>query len=136
MSLSDAIRMYKKQCEQHQNKISSQNLKIFTDYFFETFFAHYKLYQYVFNREQDKNIIQVDLPVETMTEMQPFSEAKEIAIWEYEKKIEDLQRNQEKRKTERESENLTTKKQMEEEKQSVLEKVGENESLKDQEVRI
>ena len=133
-TLPDAIRIFKKHCEQCQNKIGLQNLKLFTDYFFKTFFAHYKLYQYVFNQEQEKQIVNVDLTVETMPELQPFSDAKDISIWEYEKKMEDVDKTNEKRKAEREQEHLTARKHHEEDINKALEMVEDNQSLSDKEV--
>ena len=73
------------------NKISEDNLKTYADFFFSTFFHHYKLYQYVFTKVQDKLQVLVDVELDTPIPPLPLKDGKHISIYEYEQEIHEIE---------------------------------------------
>ena len=101
--ISESIKLFNSKIKGLFHKVTEQNLKTFTDFFFSTFFHHYKLYQCVFTTEQEKLQIKMDLPVETPVSPSPFKEGKDISIWEYQKKVEAVEQEESVAKKEREA---------------------------------
>ena len=96
---TQAVHVFKELITSYQHQITEDNIKCFTEYFFTTFMAHYNLYQYVFAEEQNQQIAESDLHVETPAEPNPFKESKPYHLWEYEEKIKEIE-NCEKQKRE------------------------------------
>nr|XP_006816643.1 PREDICTED: uncharacterized protein C8orf74 homolog [Saccoglossus kowalevskii] len=91
LALLDAIKLYTIISQKYSSTVGENNLKIFTTYFFQTFMQHYKLYQFVFTNEREPMITQYKLHVNTPSECLPFKQGKEFLVWDYEKKIHDME---------------------------------------------
>ncbi|CAH1776008.1 unnamed protein product, partial [Owenia fusiformis] len=99
--LVDVIKCYTSKAAQFSDRISENNIKIFTTNYFSTYLTHYKLYKYVFSVEQERNFYSYDLQVDVPIPPLPLKDSKEHNIWEYEKKIADIEAVEEKTKAER-----------------------------------
>lgn len=100
-ALPETVKMYSSKLSCLTKHVSEQNLKTYTDFFFSTFMTHYKLYQYVFTKEQEKLSVKMDLPVEVPDAPLAFKDGKDIGVWEYQKKIEAIEEREKIAKKER-----------------------------------
>lgn len=78
----------------------------------------------------------MDLKIETPPENLPFSETKHISIWEYEKRLEDMDAAEEKREKERKAEYDKIQKQQNEDVKNAMDSVDAAVCTTDREVSI
>ena len=90
-TLTEAIIIYKKSAAHYSHNVSEQNLKTFTDLFFDSFMKHYKLYQYVFNERRNSLLTQMSLAVDTPAETISMTQGKSLSIWDYEEKLKEIE---------------------------------------------
>ncbi|XP_033100737.1 uncharacterized protein C8orf74 homolog [Anneissia japonica] len=98
IKLSEAIDIFQEKIIHLANMITQDKLKLFTDYFFETFMKHYRLYQFVLTQGQEPMASELDIHVIPPVECLKLKEAKTLKVWEYEQKLEELEREEEERK--------------------------------------
>ena len=108
------IKLYTEKCNQCTSKVPHDKLKLFTEYFFSTFMAHFKLYQFVFTKPREDKTKHDELLIETVESPEPFSSGKPQNIWEYEQRLHELDKAAERRHQERELEVQCTKQNTEE----------------------
>ena len=97
--------------------------------------GHFKLYQYVFNKSRDVQNAKVHLQVETPPEPRQFTEGKDVSIWEYEQKIQQIEQTEKERKNERENEQEVSRKQHDEVISDALQDLETEGQPMDREVR-
>ncbi|XP_013396651.1 uncharacterized protein C8orf74 homolog [Lingula anatina] len=98
--ITEAIKILKSKCCHYNGKISGRNIQLYTDYFFDTFMKHFKLYQYVFTREREKWNTQLNLTVELPRDPLPCSSGKQQHLWEYDQKWTEIEQKETEKKTE------------------------------------
>ena len=74
-----------------------------------TFMHHFKLFQYVFTQEQERQIAQCNLGIDVPLAPMPFSESKDETLWEYEQKVGEVEQREVERTAERETEHNQVK---------------------------
>ncbi|XP_785503.1 uncharacterized protein C8orf74 [Strongylocentrotus purpuratus] len=97
--LSSAIKIYREISQRYlnENKISESNLRLFTSHLFETYMAHYQLYQMVFTTDREPMTVKQHLDVIPPPEAYPLDEAKPLSVWEYERQINELEEEEKSR---------------------------------------
>ena len=70
--------------------LGQREYKIFTEYIFNTILPHFKLIRLVFTTARKEQIPHVSLTVDTPFEPGVLKQSKGINVWEYEKRIEEL----------------------------------------------
>ncbi|XP_041484717.1 uncharacterized protein C8orf74 homolog [Lytechinus variegatus] len=97
--LSAAIKIYREISQRYlnENAISESNLRLFTSHLFETYMAHYQLYQIVFTTEREPMTVKQHLDVLPPPETYPLDEAKPLNIWEYERKMSEIEEEEKSR---------------------------------------
>lgn len=100
-TLTETVRIYTAQADNLVGKVSPRNLKIYTEFFFNSFMKHFNLFQYVFSIKQEECRQKIELEVETPGSPVPFADAKEVAVYEYEKKMQEIEEAEGQRKDER-----------------------------------
>ncbi len=93
--LTEALKLFRGKCSSLGQTLSEANIMSFTEYFFSTFFQHYKLYQFVSCDPQEKLTVEVTYPVDVPESPLPFMEGKSVPVWEYEQKIKAINANAE-----------------------------------------
>ena len=100
-TLPEIIQVFNRLISEVQGSINTDNLKIYTDYFFSTFMTHFKLYQYVFTINRERMQIKVSKSVDTPSDPMPFTEAKDVDVYEYEQKYKHIETEEKKAQEER-----------------------------------
>ncbi len=136
MSLPETINLYREKCHECQDEVSDNYLKVYSDYMFSTYLQHFKLYQRVFTKDQDCRTIDVNVSVEVPPQPPAFKDGKDVNIWEYEKKLEDIEEKGKERKKEREDTSMTKKREDEEYINKVYEEVDNSEGPLQKEVQF
>ena len=103
MQLLECVKIFSSKIKALVDTVGEENLKTYTGFFFDTFFHHYKLYQCVFTTERERMQINMDLAVNIPPIPCPFEDGKDIAVWEYQEKIDAIEEREMASKTERES---------------------------------
>ena len=70
--------------------LGQREYKIFTEYIFNTILPHFKLIRLVFTTARKEQIPHVSLTVDPPFEPGVLKQSKGINVWEYEKRIEEL----------------------------------------------
>ncbi|XP_071953517.1 uncharacterized protein C8orf74 homolog [Antedon mediterranea] len=99
VELPQAIEIYQEKVLHLSNSIEHEKLKLFTNHFFGTFMKHYRLYQFVLTQGQEPMSSEVNVHVIPPVECQQLKDAKILNIWEYEQKLNILERDEENCKT-------------------------------------
>ncbi|XP_007902657.1 uncharacterized protein C8orf74 homolog isoform X2 [Callorhinchus milii] len=90
ITITEAIGMLKKKCDQYQYTMKPKQFKLLVNYFLETFFKHYRLYQFVLLevREMDQTIhnLEVYVPQKPLA----LKDGTEADVWIYQKRISEL----------------------------------------------
>lgn len=71
--------------------MDNRNLVVLTDYFFQTFMQHYRLYQYVFAFERDTSKFVANVTVEAPVPPDELRNAKTPSLHEYEQRLREIQ---------------------------------------------
>ena len=87
LKLSEFVVFTSKALSAYANSFNEHKLKLIIDYYNETMFQHFDLYQYVFTNEANIATIEEELNVENIIETGNLNEAKKFHIWEYEEKL-------------------------------------------------
>ncbi len=124
-TITEAVKIYTTKCAECSKTVPSQNMKFFTEYFFSSFFTHYKLYQYVFTVERQDNTQKVEHTVEIPPVPEQFASGTPSNIWEYENKIKEMDEAAEQRKQERELQVQTARLQTEQNLRSSMEELDQ-----------
>jgi hypothetical protein len=93
----EGVCRYKSLCEDLQFVVDTSRLAVFTDYFFATFFAHYRLYQLVTSGEPPRNTQSacLHLPLQSVpSSFPPLNQGQDPEIWDYEHKIQTLEQQE------------------------------------------
>lgn len=115
--LLDVLKFVQSQSDDLGCELGERNFKVFMDFLFSTFLQHFKLFQFVFTNDREKQIPCVQLEVIPPKASVPMKEAKELQVWEYLQKYEELQRKE----TEKQNERLLKKGQIVTETEKKLE---------------
>ena len=126
--ITAVIKLYTTKCSHCADKVPRDKLKIFTEYFFSTFMAHYKLYQYVFTKPREDKTKLEEVLIETTETPETFSKGKPENIWEYEQKLDEIDQAAKKRQSDLESELNNVQSQTEEQLKTTVETVEKMES--------
>ncbi|KAI0215148.1 hypothetical protein LSAT2_032820 [Lamellibrachia satsuma] len=102
LSLVETLKLFKKKSTDCLETVNEHNLSLYSDFFFRTFMQHYKLYQWVYLNQRQLSLNQITLTVETSPKQEPFTEAKPVTLWEYDKKVEAIKEELEQHKLEHE----------------------------------
>ncbi len=100
MQITAAIKLLQAKCSQSATQVPAPKLKQFTEYFFSTFMAHYKLYQFVFTQPREDQTSTDTLIVETVESVDNLNTGKPHHIWDYEQKVKELDEAAERRQME------------------------------------
>ena len=104
-SITEILGFYKVKSIDLCVSLGEREYKIFTEYIFNTILPHFKLIKLVFTTARKEEIPQVSLSVHPPFETGVLKQSKGINIWEYEKRIEELDM----KAAERTNENLIEK---------------------------
>ncbi|XP_041357156.1 uncharacterized protein C8orf74 homolog [Gigantopelta aegis] len=116
--LTEALSIFKSESDVLAAKLGERNFKVYADFIFSTFMRHYQLFQYVFTRDQEKQIPHVRVDVVVPPDAQEMSTAKQIDVWNYEQTLLELER----KACEKVNQQLLLKEKVTEEVNSVKEK--------------
>lgn len=92
--ITDALQFLKLQSFELADVLGQRNFPIYTDFVFQTYLRHFKLFKYVFTKERDILKPTVSLRVETPTDPGNMKQSKPEIVWEYEKQYESIQREE------------------------------------------
>ena len=81
--------------------LGERNFKVYMDFLFSTFLQHFKLFQFVFTNDREKQVPNVQLEVIPPKASESMKEAKEIQVWEYQQNYQELQRKETEKQNER-----------------------------------
>ena len=101
-SLVESVKLFSKKINALTEICDERVLKAYTGFYFDTFFHQYKLYQYVFSNERQKLQIAKNLPVDVPSNPCELKSGKELAVWEYQIKVDAVEQREEQAKQERE----------------------------------
>lgn len=82
-------------------ELGERNFKVYMDFLFSTFLQHFKLFQFVFTNDREKQVPNVQLEVIPPKASESMKEAKEIQVWEYQQNYQELQRKETEKQNER-----------------------------------
>lgn len=82
-------------------ELGERNFKVYMDFLFSTFLQHFKLFQFVFTKDREKQVPNVQLEVIPPKASESMKEAKEIQVWEYQQNYQELQRKETEKQNER-----------------------------------
>uniref|UniRef100_K1R521 Uncharacterized protein C8orf74-like protein n=1 Tax=Magallana gigas TaxID=29159 RepID=K1R521_MAGGI len=92
--ITDALQFLKLQSFELADVLGQRNFPIYTDFVFQTYLRHFKLFKYVFTQERDILKPTVSLRVETPADPGSMKQSKPELVWEYEKQYESIQREE------------------------------------------
>ena len=133
--LTEAIKTFNKLLHSVGGKVNEASLRQYSEYVFSTYMCHYKLYQYVFNNDQELLGIKMELPVETPTDAAPFTQAIDVDVYEYEKLYKQIESREKETQEERNKINEDTKMKDLECYQKTMQNANQAEPPLDREVR-
>ncbi|XP_071483750.1 uncharacterized protein C8orf74 homolog [Diadema antillarum] len=98
--LSSAVRIYRELSQKFlsDGQMSESNLRLFTSHLFETYLAHYHLYQVVFTTEREPLTVRQHLVVMQPPVPFPLDEGKPFNTWEYQRRLEEIEGEETSRK--------------------------------------
>ncbi|XP_061166192.1 uncharacterized protein C8orf74 homolog [Saccostrea echinata] len=92
--LTESLQFLKLQSFELADILGERNFPIYMDYVFLTFLRHFKLFKYVFSKNRDILKPNVAMTIETPVDPGDMKTSKPEAVWEYEKRYEDIQRTE------------------------------------------
>lgn len=102
--------------------LGERDYKIFSSFVFETLLPHFKLYKLVFTTPREEQIPNFPVSIEPPFESGTLKETKPLKVWEYEKKIEEIEAKEEQKEKERRAEKEKRLSKLETESKEALQK--------------
>lgn len=99
--ITDILGFYNSQAAELIHILGEREYKIYSSYVFETILPHFKLYRLVVTTPRTEQIPKCPINLEPPFDTSYLKESKPLKIWEYEKKIEELEKKEEERVRER-----------------------------------
>lgn len=99
--LLDVLKLIQSQSSELGIELGERNFKVYMDFLFSTFLQHFKLFQFVFTNDREKQVPYVQLEVIPPKASESMKEAKEIQVWEYQQNYQELQRKETEKQNER-----------------------------------
>lgn len=134
--LTDALQFLKLQSFELADLLGERNFPIYTDFVFQTYLRHFKLFKYVFTKERDTLKPNVTLKVETPSDPGVMKTSKPESVWEYERRYEDIQRQEAEHASQRMESKAKTLEQAEQQSKERLGKIGQVQTPLTKEVRV
>lgn len=122
--ITDALQFLKLQSFELADVLGQRNFPIYTDFVFQTYLRHFKLFKYVFTQERDILKPTVSLRVETPSDPGSMKQSKPELVWEYEKQYESIQREEAEHANKRLEEKAKTLETAEKQAKERLEKIS------------
>lgn len=122
--ITDALQFLKLQSFELADVLGQRNFPIYTDFAFQTYLRHFKLFKYVFTQERDILKPTVSLRVETPADPGSMKQSKPELVWEYEKQYESIQREEAEHANKRLEEKAKTLETAEKQAKERLEKIS------------
>lgn len=97
----DVLKFIQSQSSELGIELGERNFKVYMDFLFSTFLQHFKLFQFVFTNDREKQVPYVQLEVIPPKASESMKEAKEIQVWEYQQNYQELQRKETEKQNER-----------------------------------
>jgi len=97
-TLVDAVKHYKLIAETEFDDVPQMDMKTFTEYIFNTFFHHWRIYEIIRSTERNVSCQDTELILTVPPLTLPFNQAKEIRIFEYEKAVHSIEQDGEEQK--------------------------------------
>ena len=114
--------------------LEERDFKVFTSFIFGTILPHFKLYKYIFTKDREEQIPKVPCKVEPPFDAKTLKETKPLNVWQYEKRVEDLEKKEQQRVLLRQSEKEQKLLEVKSESRDIVEKIKETEAPMDKEV--
>lgn len=89
--LTSTLLFFQSRCEEFKECVDENNLQCFSEFIFETFMKHYRLYQYVVECQRDRDSCELQMSVNVPPDILPLSEGKEESVWNYEQKLKEVE---------------------------------------------
>lgn len=134
--ITDALQFLKLQSFELADVLGQRNFPIYTDFVFQTYLRHFKLFKYVFTKERDILKPTVSLRVETPTDPGSMKQSKPELVWEYEKQYENIQREEAEHANKRLEEKAKTLETAEKQAKERLEKISQVQEPLSKEVSV
>ncbi|KAL4236124.1 hypothetical protein ACF0H5_004510 [Mactra antiquata] len=116
------------------DNLGEREYKIYSTYIFQTILPHFKLYQLVFTTPRDEQTPIVNVKVNPPFEANTLKQTKPLKVWEYEKKIEEMEEKEHTRVNERFAAKEQKLSSLETENKIVLDKAMEIDKQLDKDV--
>ncbi|XP_060556460.1 uncharacterized protein C8orf74 homolog isoform X2 [Ruditapes philippinarum] len=132
--ITDILGFYNSQSTDLIQTLGERDYKIYSSFVFETILPHFKLYKLVFTTPRAEQIPNLPIAVKPPFESGTLKETKPLKVWEYEKRIQDLEAKEEQKEKERLAENEKKLSELQKESKDALEKVVQVETPLNKEV--
>ncbi|XP_045160414.1 uncharacterized protein C8orf74 homolog [Mercenaria mercenaria] len=131
--ITDILGFYNSQASELIQTLGEREYKIYSSFIFETILPHFKLYKLVFTTPRAEQIPNYPIALEPPFDAKTLKETKPLKVWEYEKKIKEVEVKEEEREKERLAEKEKKLSKLETESADALKKVVQVETPLDKE---
>lgn len=121
--ITDILGFFNMQASDLLQTLGEREYKIFSTYVFETLLPHFKLYRLVFTTPRKEQIPKCPIHIEPPFDVQTLKESKPLKVWEYERKVEELERKEAERVNELLKEKSERLSKMDKEREAVVKSV-------------
>ena len=135
-NITEILGFYRSKSVDLCTSLGEREYKIFTDYIFNTVLAHFKLIKFVFTNARKEQIPNVSVHVNPPFDPSVLKQSKGLNIWEYEQKMGELERKEEKRANERLAEKGKKSAEMETQTKETLNSAVSSDQPLDKDVSI